>query len=61
MVVPVAGTKVCEVALKEVPFHHLFVLVSSMATAVVEMVPVEFEVAFPVMVPVQLWLLPEAK
>jgi hypothetical protein len=55
VVVPVAGTKVL-LAVKEVPvpFHHLSVVVSSIATETVLMLaPVPAE-AVPVMVPVQL-------
>ena len=51
----VAAVKLWLVALNEVPFHQLPVLVSSIATATLAMVvlPPEFDEAVPVIVPVQ--------
>jgi hypothetical protein len=54
--VPVAATKVSLAALNELPFHHLDVLVFSIATTTLTtVVPVpELDEAVPVIFPVQL-------
>jgi hypothetical protein len=53
VVVPVTGTKVWVLAAKAVPFHHVVVLVSSMATLVLAMVVPGTDEAVPVTGPVQ--------
>jgi len=55
VVVPVTGTKVWVLAAKAVRFHHIVVLVSSMATSVLVMVVLapELDEAVPVIGPVQ--------
>ncbi len=55
LVVPeVTGTKVWTVGVKDDPFHHLPAVVSSRATLALARAEAEFELAVPVMAPVQL-------